>query len=299
LSGCFLGGVCFLFFKKAQAYQLEKYPDQIEDRFLVTPSKLDLQLRPGQKIVESFQVINRLGREQIFEIIVEDLLENSSDKKKENSIKDWVDLEIKEFVLGQGERMRLSFTINVPEKLFPGGYYASLLVVAKNRDQKNENIELVSRIGIPLLATVPGEFEEKGIISKLETNRYFYWRGPVEIFSSFQNQGNVHLNPRGEIAVYNFLGAKVAQMSLAEAVVLPNQEKNWKTVWQKKWLLGYYPVILTVHYGENFFSVKKISFWAFPLDILFLAILLLWIIHKVLDKFSLQIEIKRKKSFKK
>jgi len=290
ITGGFLFSVNSLF-----AYEIEKYDDKVEDLFLVSPSKLDLQLEPGQNLTESFQVINRLGRKQHFEIVVEGLIEAESGKEI-NSAKDWIRPEVDNFSLEQGEKIKMNFSVIVPEKVPSGGYYAAILVVARNPEQNKGNVDLISRVGVSLLASIPGEIKEKGDIIDLRTSRWFYWRGPVDFFSTFQNQGNIHLNLAGEISVYNFLGSQVAQLPLAEATVLPGAEKEWKTTWGKKWLLGFYPARLTFHYGQgNKVATEQLSFWAFPIDILLLVLFLLWLIHWIVDKFHWNLEIKRKR----
>lgn len=292
---CLFGlGLFFLLGGKAAAFEKERYEDQVEDRFLVSPSRLELRLEPGQKITDTFEVVNRLGRKQDFQVMVENLVEDESGSPA-NSAKDWVVPEIAEFSLEHGERIKMNFSINVPEKIPSGGYYASLLVVADNQSGEASNLKLISRVGVSLLASIPGEIEEKGEVIFFRPQRKFYFRGPVELFSLFENQSNIHLSPTGEISIFNFLGGKVAQMPLAEATVLPGAGKEWKTVWQRKWLLGRYPAVLKIHYGqEGKTIVQSCVFWAFPVDILLLLIGLLYLAHRLLKKWQANFEIKRK-----
>lgn len=303
-----VGSLFFLLFPvfSLKAFSLEKNPDKVENRFIVSPVKLNLDLRAGQSLKEKLQVTNRLGRTARFEIKVEDLVDQSggADYSQLNSAKNWIVPEIESFSLEQGERASIELSVNVPENISAGGHYASIVVSSQGQGDDGDNIKVISRIGVPTLVSISGKIKEQGVISFfgqkakipfLFFNKLFL-NGPIIFSVDFLNEGNIHLSPAGEIAVYNFLGNKVAQLPLPETVVLPEQEKHWEAVWQKTWLLGFYQSILTVNYGQGQAPLtQKESFLVFPVHFLLLFILSLWLIHKLIGKFHWKLEIRRRK----
>jgi hypothetical protein len=110
------------------------------------------------------------------------------------------------------------------------------------------------------------------------------------------NFGNIHLSPIGEIAVYNFLGKKVAQIPLKESLILPGQSQKWRSVWKERWILGIYKAHLTMRYGVDNDKVleKELKFWAFPIHILLLILALIYLVHKLIQKWQEKYEVKKK-----
>lgn len=289
------------FFFGAEAYHRESYDDKVEDRFIVSPVKIELDLRPGQEFKQPMTVINRLGKKANFTVIKEGLIKNENGELVETAI-DWIEPEIENFSLEQGERMILDIKINVPEGVRPGGYYAAILVANEGEDlqEGKSGIEFVSRVGLSALITIPGKVKEEGSITKFSTDKFFYLTGPVDFKTIFQNQGNIHLAPEGEITVRNFLGSIVAQIPLRSWTVLPNSSREWEARWNRKWILGFYSADLNLHYGSQNQQVAKqrLVFWAFPWHLLILILMILGVLYYLLRKLSekVEIKIKRKKA---
>jgi hypothetical protein len=285
----------------ALAYETEWYDDKKEDRMVVTPSKLQLNLQSGQVVKKEILIINRLGREEEFFVQVEGLineeeLKNLDKKYFPKSGVGWIKPEIDSIRLKHGERVKFDVEITVPENVKSSGYYAALNILVRNKKGEDDQINLESRIGIPLLISVPGSVQKKGEITKFSVDKWFYLNGPVVFFTDFRNLGNIHLMPRGEISVYNFLGAKVAQIPLKDSTVLPGFTQSWKSAWDKKWLLGKYRAELLMFFGEGQEESlrKNVTFYAFPLHLLLLLIIVVVLIYFLIRKIHSKFEIRRK-----
>lgn len=287
-------------FSGALAYETEWYDDKKEGRMVVTPSKLQLNLQSGQVVKKEILVINRLGREEEFFVQVEGLinegeLKNLDKKYFPKSGVDWIKPEINSIRLKHGERVKFDVEITVPENVKSSGYYAALNILVRNK-KGDDQINLESRIGVPLLISVPGSVQKKGEITKFSVDKWFYLNGPVVFLTDFRNLGNIHLMPRGEISVYNFLGAKVAQITLKDSTVLPGLTQSWESAWDKKWLLGKYRAELLMFFGEESDEVlkKNTTFYAFPLHLLLLLIVIILLVYYIIRKIHSKFEIRRK-----
>lgn len=287
------------------AYTTEKYDDQIENKIVVSPAEMDLKLKPGQEVNQEMLIINRLGRREKIEIIAEGLISKESlsglsEDYFPNSAADWIKPEIKEIYLDHGERVRFNVQIKVPENAKAGGYYAGVLASFKSPGEEKDNIELINRVGLSFLISIPGEVEEKMTLLGFFKNKFFYLNGPVIFFTEVRNLGNIHLAPAGEIAVYNFLNKKVAQIPLGNVVILPGQNQKWKSSWNERWLLGIYKARLTLRYGEENDKIieKTIRFWAFPFHILLIIMVIIYISHRIIKKWQEKYEITKKSKSK-
>ncbi|MDZ7612136.1 MAG: hypothetical protein U5L10_05210 [Candidatus Moranbacteria bacterium] len=291
LAGIFCASSAF-------AFSIEKYNDNVEDRFIVTPPRFEFKVYHGQTSFREFTVVNRLGKEKKFEVVIEGLVQEEEEGKKYSAV-DWIEPEVKDFTLAHGERMRQKMKIQVPENMPSGGYYATLLVRTEGEDvNSSQKIRVINQVGVPVLTTMPGKVKEELKIKDLSTDLPFYLTGPVTFSALFKNTGDIHLSPRGSLEVRNFLGAKVAEIPIEKLTVLPNTEKKWQARWLKKWLIGKYDVKLTAQYGAGSEKiVEKTFFWAFPIHILLLVVAILFVIYYVAKKLSKKfgLEIKRKK----
>lgn len=282
------------------AFHAEQYPDNIEDRFIVTPTKFDFSLQPGQSIKQTFTIINRLGKPAEFLVQKEGLVKDGSGNVITTSI-DWIHPELDKFTLNHGERVIMDIEVNVPEDVPAGGYYASVLIANKGKDREaGSGVEVISRVGIPLMITVPGDVIERGLVKEFRPSKFFHMTGPVLFFTEFENLGNIHLSPEGEIKVRNLIGSVVAQIPLESWTVLPNNSRIWQAQWSRTWLLGKYDAELTVFYGsDNQKVTKHVSFYAFPWHVFLLILAIFTIIYFVINKVTDKYEVRKKEKFDK
>ncbi len=313
----------FLFFSHSvSAFEIEKYDDAVENKFIVTPTSIELSLKKGQQINKQITLINRLGRREKFiidkEILIRRHNQNNADKNYFfNQDLDWVKTEINEITLDHGERVKFDAQVNVPAQADAGGYYAVVVVSVKGSasGKKGDNqINFISRVGLPVLITLPVNVKEIARVNEfradkkiyyfgkhllalknfLATDKKFYLSGPIVFYLDFENLGNVHLDPESEIAVENWLGLKVAQIKVKDSIVLPGEIGRWKANWNEKWLIGKYTATLQTYYGqENKLIEKTASFWVFPLHILILIVFLIIAVYFIAKKIGKKYEFKK------
>jgi hypothetical protein len=307
----FIGGFFLMFLSagSAKAYTIENFQENVEDRFIISPVNLELNLAPGETSTQQVMIINRLGKTAKFNILKEDFV-GSDDPEKISvflgeesagitSARDWVKPEIEEITLSHGDRLTLPVNITVPENAVAGSHYAALfasVTSAEESGDKASKVQLVSRVGCLLLINVPGKNTDTGEIAEFKSDRNFYRNGPVEFSAVFKNTGNVYQKVKGEVAIQNFLGATVARVPLKDWIVLSQSSRRQKTEWAKKWLCGRYTARLSLFYGlgGNLSASRDVVFWAFPWHVAILAFIILIMIYYLLRYFFSRFEIKRK-----
>ncbi|KPJ56953.1 hypothetical protein AMJ49_03510 [Parcubacteria bacterium DG_74_2] len=201
------------------------------------------------------------------------------------SIAKWTKSEPEEFVLKPKEEKWVKFTISIPENAEPGGHYGT--IVAGSTQVVGGGITgavIVPRVGTLVLLVVPGQMEESLIVKDLTAPKYSEY-GPINFAIRFENEGTVHVKPKGQIVITNWLGKKVGSIPFPERNVLPEAIRKFEASWDKKWLwAGRYTATLTGSYGMNnlLLTPTVITFWAFPwkIGLVILAIIVFIILSR-------------------
>lgn len=247
--------------------------------FVLSPAKVEVFAKPGERIEKEINITNRLGRTSNFIVEVEDFIGFDVP-----SFKNYVKPEKSIFRLEDGEKINLKIEIDIPENAEPGGFYATVLVSPKRIDGESQaEVSLSARIGSRFFVRVEGEAEEAGLLEKFEkTDNGFS--------ILFRNQGNVHSNLYGKIEIKNIFGKVVDSIEIDPYFSLPNSLRHREIEWGSEKGLGYYTAHLSLSRGykdiidfakDSFFSFSSTGFVAIAVIILALiTIILLFIVFR-------------------
>ncbi len=179
-----------------------------------------------------------------------------------------------DFVIPKGESQEISFTLQVPKDASPGGHYAAILVGTKAPNTpQGSALSVASYISSLFFVRVAGDVQESGDIREFSADRTFYASPSVHLSLRFENKGNVHLHPEGDIAIYDMWGKERGRIPVnndsAFGNVLPKSIRKFDFSWQgEKGLasIGRYTAVATLAYGDtNRQNVSEtISFWVIP-----------------------------------
>lgn len=262
----------------AQAWTVEQHPDEVTGQVTISPTKYDLQMKPGETASPEIRVSNRTGKSQTIQFSVEDF-EGSLDPSQatvfmgdEDSTwgaRNWLEPELTSVVLSQGETLIFKTKVTVPKGAEPGGHYAVVFASTDTEatDEQGSAINITSRVGCLFLITVAGNIVEDGNLGPLEAPAFAEY-GPVELGLVFNNTGNVHSKPSGHIVITNILGQTVADIPVNEWVVLPESSRRNLVEWDQHYLFGRYTAKAEIDYGDGQKVVVSESFWAFPWKII-------------------------------
>jgi hypothetical protein len=278
--------------------------------FVVGPGRTEIELRPGETVVQEITVTNRISNNRTFKLEVEDI-SGSDDSSKSvmlageehgpYSIRDYISFPEDSFTLALGERARIPITITIPRDVEPGGYYGSVLVsTERTSDSTLENVPrspIIARVGSLFFLTVPGEtnIEGKTLNISLINDKWWYEKGPVQLGILYENTGSLHVNPYGELSVKNMFGEEVGFVELEPWFVLPTSLRLREITWDREFLLGRYTVTAKVNRGyEDIIDEVSVSFWVLPWKIVGGIFLVLFVILFGLRMFFRRFEFKRK-----
>ncbi|MCK4539737.1 hypothetical protein KAU09_01120 [Candidatus Parcubacteria bacterium] len=268
--------------------------------FSITPPLIKNSMSPGEIWKSSIKIINNNPEEISIYAQALDFKggkesgEVEFSQAKEKNIdgsspffSQWIVLDSEEIKIAPFGSKEIPFIIDVPEDASPGGHYAAILAgtAPPFDDISGSSIKISSLLASLILLNVKGDVLERGIIREFSSDKKFYQDEKINFIVRFENLGNIHLQPRGDIKIYNQFDELKDKILINHDTdfgnVLPKSIRKWNFEWESgKSLLdmGRYRAELILTYGQNEKRTidQTIYFWVVfikPLVIFLSAIL--------------------------
>lgn len=266
--------------------------------FVLTPSKVELQIKPGEQKVVTLTVVNRTGKLQDFKIDTEDFVGTRDpleplallgESEAPLTLKDFIRADADAIQLKDGESARILVRVSVPADAPPGSRHAALLLGATSpkfvSTLPTANATIVPRLGALFFVRVPGEVREEGGTTEFSVvdGAGLFQEGPVTFRSLYENTGTVYENPYGEIRINNMLGEEVGVVRMDPWYVLPGALRSREVTWGASGLLGRYTATLHMNRGYgNIIDERIITFWIIPWPVALIFLVALAMVFYVL-----------------
>lgn len=187
----------------------------------------------------------------------------------------WIEVPESELVISRGATVEIPFTIHVPPNADPGGHYGALLVSTNPGTAKGGSGSSISTgITSLIFMRIPGDVVEKGSIRDFYTEDSIIETPFAHFILRFENEGNVHLIPQGQIVITNMWGKERGKVLINESStfgnVLPRSTRKFEFAWNEvdpsPLEVGRYKAVATIVYGvDGRSSVERtIYFWIVP-----------------------------------
>ncbi|MDD5528368.1 MAG: hypothetical protein PHO56_05395 [Patescibacteria group bacterium] len=305
----------------------------------ITPPLLKINMEPGESLATAIKVVNNNNYPVTVYAKAVDFADNGSgglkflnngnvpDTPENQSIylSQWISLSQEKEDLQPFQTATFSFSISVPLNAQPGGHYAAILIGTNPPAEtaRGTEIKVSSYLSSLILARVAGAIEEKGMIREFTFSPRIYSGGEGNFRVRFDNSGNVHLAPTGDIKIFDMFGKQKGEIPVNIASdfgnVLPKGERTWDNL---KWagddffLINRYRAELSLSFGDQAKQTEFATFffWGFNWrwlsiiggSLLILLILIILFVRfyirqsvKGLEKQIKDAEIARKKAEKK
>jgi hypothetical protein len=230
--------------------------------FTVGPAKIEVQVAPGETVLRSIVIENKLGRTQSFEISFEDFapsneaaaeVELVGQSASARSLVSSLFVPANEITLAQGERAIVPVSVTIPAGTPAGARYAAIVVSASgsrnalpDEERAQSGAVVVGRIASLVIANVSGDAREDGALASLSVIEGSAGRTARIVF---RNNGETSLNPYGVIEVRNIFGEKVAETEVDPWFVLPESTRTRDLLAPVPEVLGMYEVRLRLNRG--------------------------------------------------
>jgi len=253
--------------------------------YSVSPTIFDMTANPGQTFRSTVRIINVNPYELNIFVDVADFVPKgetgtprfipvTEQTELASSLAKWVSAE-KEVNIPAEKTVEVPFTITVPQDASPGGHFAALMISTKPKSPVGDQsqVQTAQVISSLIFLRVTGDITENSSIRSFRTTNYFLSKPEATFELRIENKGNVHVQPQGEITIYNMWGqergqVKVNQQSLF-GNVLPNSVRKYSFTWTGEWSptdIGRYTAVATLGYGfdEKQFMHADTAFWIIP-----------------------------------
>lgn len=294
----------------------------------ISPPLLNLKADPGQIIKSEIRVRNVTKDSLVIKAEFEDFVASGEDgqpkilldaeEQSPYSIKDWLNSP-SDVILAPGQRESIKITINVPNDASPGGHYGVVRFTGTPPELKGTGVSLSASVGTLILVGVSGDVTESAKVAELYTERNgkrgsLFEYGPLNIVVRIENNGNIHLQPKGTLQVTDMFGRTVylGQINQDSRNVLPGSIRKFEQFMDKNLLFGRYKLKADLVYGtNNQITSDSVTFWVIPYKLIMGVILLIaalifafkrynrFIINRAKKKQSSHATAKSKKKTKK
>lgn len=263
------------------------------DGLQVSPALVQLNGEKGKSYTIKLQVLNVTSNDLIFNSSVNDfaakdetgtpsiMLGNS--EPIATSIQTWVP-NIPRFSLRAHQTQTIDTVISIPANAEPGGHYGVIRFSGAAPETTGTSVGLSASAGTLILVRVAGNVTEKLNLITFEAQsngkpgNIFESADNLSFITRFQNTGNVHVAPTGQIEVRDTFGNKVDTITLnsAKGNILPSSTRRFESNLSKNQLLGHYTADISIGYGSTGQAiVQTISFWVIPYKLVIIGLLIL------------------------
>lgn len=253
----------------------------------VSPTLFEMSANPGQEWKSNIRVVNVND----FDLTVYPDVVNFAPKGEAGdglflpifetetqgkTLAEWINISREPIVIPRQQSMDIPFTVLVPTDANPGGHFAAILVGTKPPivGQGAPRVQTSQMVTSLFFVRIAGDVNESGSIREFRTTKSFLTTPEATFELRFENNGNVHLQPQGDIRIYNMWGQERGVIPINRQShfgnVLPNSIRKFNFVWTGEWALadiGRYSAVATLGYGTDVrkFVSSKTYFWVIPL----------------------------------
>jgi hypothetical protein len=214
------------------------------------------------------------------------------DTESNATLADWININRGPIVIQPEQTTDITFFAEVPENAAPGGHYSAIMVSTEEPKNTGGLSVLASQAVTSLLfLRIEGDVIEEGGVREFSTRDSFLDTPNAEFLLRFENKGNVHLQPRGNILITNMWGTERGTIPINYQTqfgnVLPKTIRSFSLAWKSDFTItdiGRYEARVTLGYGES--GMKTASavthFWVIPVKWTLITIgvcaLFIWLI---------------------
>jgi hypothetical protein len=264
------------------------------EAIMLSPSRVEELVAPGQVMTKTIKVTNNSESPKKIYAYLRDFTAEGEEGKPRlivpgtesgSFMSSWVSITSEGVDMAPGSDADFTYTVTVPQNAGPGGYYGAIIFGTRAPDVKIDSADKGAAIGVAqqagslILLQIAGDANESASVRDFVSDKEFYGTPfKVNFTARIQNQGNVHVKPRGTIEITNMLGNKVANVRFNEtgSNILPNSTRRYEMPWSSSFGFGKYKAQLALTYGtsaeqggngmQSLTAIKY--FWIFPWKII-------------------------------
>jgi hypothetical protein len=190
------------------------------------------------------------------------------------TLAEWITIAREPITIAPEETQTIPFSVSVPKNAAPGGHFSAILIGTKPPESKGKIRVSTSQVVTSLFfVRIAGDVLEEGSIREFRTTERFVQTPHADFEVRFENKGNVHLQPQGDIVITNMWGKERGVVPINSQThfgnVLPKSIRKFEFSWKGEESfadIGRYKAVLTLGYGtdEKKFETSTLYFYVVP-----------------------------------
>jgi hypothetical protein len=267
------------------AVQFSHAQSGIEGQSLeVSPPSQEINADPGKTLTIKAKVRNRAQDPVPVTVRIEDFTAQGEEgqvaltEKGPWAVSTWTTVTPTQFQLTAGQTQEVTATVRIPATGVAGGRYGSFVFAVEGVKPKGAGVASVAQeVASLFLIRVSGTVSERMAIDSFTAPAFMEF-GPVPLTVKYRNDGNVHLKPKGVIAITDMFGQKVTDVVVDGVNVFPGAARSTTTTWQTQLGLGKYTATALIYTGgsKNETMTSTATFILFPIRIAVVVALILF-----------------------
>lgn len=259
---------------------------QIKNIFSISPIIVDTAIRKGEKLQIPIKIANDLDQPLGIRVSVENFFPTDGATTiqdfKNSPLVDWSTVSRDNFILDKKQDQTINLTINTPQNLKDGGYYAVVFFTPfYSKPLDNSSPTVLSKVGTLILATAGKinyqNLAQKVSISSMDFGPFYELGSKINYSFAVQNSYFTHFSAKPFLTISPVFG-NPQRIELADKRVLPGTSRAWSEELPNKNLSFFNSVNLAISVGEGNYVYKNGLFFILPFKEIFIAILLLLLI---------------------
>jgi hypothetical protein len=232
-----------------------------------------------------------------------DLLPILTEETQGQTLAEWITVPNEPVVIPAQQSVTIPLQVNVPSDAAPGGHYAAVMIGTKPpaADEQLSQVQTAQFVTSLFFVRVAGEVKEAGDIREFTTETIVTQAPSMALHMRFENTGNVHLQPQGDIKIFNMWGKERGVIPVNQQThfgnVLPSSIRKFSFTWKGEsafYDIGRYKAVATLGYGEDGkqFVTATTYFWVIPymtilmiLGVVFVTVRVgMWLIRRYIER---------------
>lgn len=194
---------------------------------------------PGEEAVLEINISNLLDKEQLVSLEIGDLLfgdnnrpEMVAEKNELFGMKEWIAPETEKTILAPKQTQKISFHLKIPQDATVGSHYCGIFFrgLPEITGENFQDVLIGAQIGSLVLLNVKGEAAGAGAIKDFQAPLLTEEKTALKV--EFENLGNIHYIPFGQIEMKNIFSQKEQKLELEKHFVFPGKKYSFENIWQ-------------------------------------------------------------------
>lgn len=207
----------------------------------------------------------------------------------ESTLPNWIVFkEGGETTLQPNETKTVPMFISLPQDAPPGTHLAMVGWGPRTEELNTTGATVAGLTGVNIALDVRGEAIERGEVTYFGTENSVtkFDKLPITFLARFNNGGNRHFKPQGDVKIKNMFGSIVTVLPFNNLPgvgnVLPRSNREFKVVWDSGFAFGKYTALFDVSMGGAGSTSKSFTFWVLPTGLLVLWLIIALVIVVIL-----------------